>query len=167
VAIDILLTVVVTAIVRSIFGAGMLLFGTPLLLLFGYGFVDALVVPLPISIVINLLQVTQHHAQIDYAFFRRVLLLTLPPIAVCLLLITQARVNIGLVIGAFLILIALKERSPAVARIIDRLMAYERAYFIHIGAVHGLSNLGGSLLTTLIHHRDYQKDAARVTVAAA
>ena len=165
-AIDILLTVVVTAIVQSIFGAGVLLFGTPLMLLFGYDFVDALVVLLPISITINLLQVTKHHTRIDYAFFRKVLLLTLPPIAVCLLLITQARVNIGLVIGAFLLLIALKELSPTVARGIDRLMAYETTYFILIGVVHGLSNLGGSLLTALIHHRRYEKDTARVTVAA-
>lgn len=95
-AIDILLTIVVTSVVQSIFGAGVLLFG--------YDFVDALVVLLPISIVINLLQVTKHHAQIDSAFFRRVLVLTLPPIAVCLFLITPARVNIGLMCGAFLIL---------------------------------------------------------------
>lgn len=56
--------------------------------------------------------------------------------------------------------------SPAVARSIDRLMAYERTYFILIGVVHGLRNLGGSLLTALIYHREYQEDAARVTVTA-
>jgi hypothetical protein len=41
--------------IQSMFGAGVLLFGTPLLLLFGHEFVDVLVLLLPISIAINLL----------------------------------------------------------------------------------------------------------------
>ena len=164
--VDIMLTVVVTSIVQSIFGAGVLLFGTPLLLLFGYDFVDVLIVLLPISVAINLLQIAKHHAHIDVSFYRNVLLLTLPPIAVFLFLVTQARINIGLVIGAFLLLIALKEISAPVARAIDRLMTYEKAYFVLMGVIHGLSNLGGSLLTAIVHHKDYDKDVARVTVAA-
>lgn len=164
--VDIMLTVVVTSIVQSIFGAGVLLFGTPLLLLFGYDFVDVLIVVLPISIAIDLLQIAKHHAHIDVSFYRNVLLLTLPPIAVFLFLVTQARINIGLVIGAFLLLIALKEISAPVARAIDRLMTYEKAYFVLMGVIHGLSNLGGSLLTAIVHHKDYDKDVARVTVAA-
>jgi uncharacterized protein len=35
-----------------------------------------------------------------------------------------------------------------------------------MGVVHGLSNLGGSLLTALVHHKNYEKDVARVAVAA-
>jgi hypothetical protein len=42
---DIMLTVIATSIVQSVFGAGVLLFGTPILLLLGHPFVDALVVP--------------------------------------------------------------------------------------------------------------------------
>ncbi|HYE34668.1 hypothetical protein [Methylocaldum sp.] len=157
-SVDILLTVIVTAIVQSIFGAGVLLLG--------YEFVDVLIVLLPISIAINLLQIAKHHAHIDFSFYRRVLLLTLPPIGLFLFLVTHTRINIGVLIGLFLLLIALKEFSPAVTRIIDALMKYEKAYFVTMGIVHGLSNLGGSLLTALVHHKDYTKDVARVTVAA-
>ena len=164
--VDILLTVIITSIVQSIFGAGVLLFGTPLLLLFGRAFIDVLVILLPISITINLLQIVRHHAAIDHGFYRQVLLLTLPPIILCLLLVTRARINIGLVIGTFLLIIAMKDMSLAVARSIARLMAYQRIYFIVMGVVHGLSNLGGSLLTALVHHRNYPKDVARVTIAA-
>lgn len=164
--IDIMLTVVATSIVQSIFGAGVLLFGTPLLLLFGHDFVDALVVLLPISLAINLLQIAKHRAHIDFDFYRHVLLLTLPPIALFLLLVTQARINVGLLIGAFLVLIALKDMLPSVARGIDRLMAYQNTWFIAMGIVHGVSNLGGSLLTALVHYKGYDKDVARVTVAA-
>lgn len=163
---DIILTVALTAVVQSIFGAGVLLFGTPLLLLFGYEFVDVLVVLLPISLAINLLQILKHHAHIDFVFYRKILLLALPPIALFLFLVTHVRINIGLLVGPFLLLIASKEFSVALAAMIDRLMRYETAYFVVMGAVHGLSNLGGSLLTALAHHKNYAKDVARVTVAA-
>lgn len=163
---EIMLTVAVTSVIQSLFGAGVLLFGTPLLLLFGYEFVDVLIVLLSISLAINLLQILQHHAHIDFAFYRKVFLLTLPPIAVFLFLVTHLRINIGLIIGLFLLLIALKEFSTSIARIIDRMMHYEKAYFVVMGVVHRLTNLGGSLLTAVVHHRNYEKDVARVTLAA-
>lgn len=165
-ALDVMLTVVVTAVVQSIFGAGVLLFGTPLLLLAGHPFVEVLVVLLPISLAINLLQIAKHYRRVDFEFYRRILWLTLPPIALSLFWVTHSRINIGALIGVFLLLIAFKEFSPRVARRIDALMAYEKAYFVAMGVVHGLSNLGGSLLTALVHHKNYEKDIARVTVAA-
>ncbi|MBS1212759.1 MAG: putative rane protein [Proteobacteria bacterium] len=164
--VEIMLTVVATSIVQSVFGAGVLLFGTPLLLLFGYPFVDVLVVLLPISLAINLLQIAKHHSQVDLAFYRRVLLLTLPPLALFLFLVTHVRINIGLLVGTLLLFMAMKEFSSPLARIIDRMMKYETAYFVTIGIVHGISNLGGSLLTAIVHHKNYEKDVARVTVAA-
>src|SRR5450759_2257157 len=119
---NIMLIVAVTSVIQSLFGAGILLFGTPLLLLFGYEFVDVLILLLPISLAINLLQIVQHHAHIDFAFYRKVLLLTLLPIAVFLFLVTHLRINIG----PFLLLIALKEFSTTIARILDRMMQYEQ-----------------------------------------
>jgi len=64
-AADIMLIVAVTSVIQSLFGAGILLFGTPLLLLFGYEFIDVLIVLLPISLAINLMQIIQHHAHIE------------------------------------------------------------------------------------------------------
>jgi len=162
----IMLTVVATSIIQSVFGVGVLLFGTPLLLLFGYEFVDVLIVLLPISLAINLMQIIKHHAHIDFAFYRNILMLTLPLIAVFLFLVTHVRINIGLLIGLFLLFIAFKEFSATVAQLINRMMAFEKTYFLLMGIVHGVSNLGGSLLTALVHHKDYEKDVARVTVAA-
>ena len=164
--VDIMLTVVFTSIIQSVFGAGVLLFGTPLLLLLGHEFVDVLVVLLPISIGINLLQIIKHHSHIDFVFYRNILTLTLPLIALFLFLVTHARINISLLIGIFLLFIACKEYSVSIAGIINKLMAFEKTYFMLMGAVHGVSNLGGSLLTALAYHKQYEKDVARVTVAA-
>jgi len=67
--IDILLTVVSTSVIQSVFGVGVLLFGTPLLLLLGYEFVDALGVLLPVSIAISTLQVLRHYKRRRYRIF--------------------------------------------------------------------------------------------------
>jgi uncharacterized membrane protein YgdD (TMEM256/DUF423 family) len=134
--------------------------------LFGHEFVDVLIVLLPISIGINLLQIVKHHAHIDFMFYRDILTLTLPPIALFLFLVTHARINISLLIGIFLLFIACKEYSASISRVLDRMMAFEKTYFLLMGVVHSVSNLGGSLLTVLAHHKQYEKDVARVTVAA-
>ncbi len=162
----IMLTVAVTAVIQSIFGAGVLLIGTPVLLVLGMDFVDVLIVLLPISLAINLMQITKYHAHIDLALLRRVMLLTLPMIAVFLFWVTHVKVNIGVIIGSFLLVIAFKSISARVERILDRLMHYENFYLLTVGIVHGVSNLGGSLLTALVHHKHYPKDVARVTIAA-
>ncbi len=44
---------------------------------------------------------------------------------------------------------------------------YERTCFVIMGVVHGLTNLGGSLLTGLVHTRTYPKARARATTASA
>ena len=73
-----LITILLTAVVQSIFGVGMLLFGTPILLLLGYSFVDALGIVLPISIAISLLQVIKHVDYVDTAFYKNVLRYSIP-----------------------------------------------------------------------------------------
>ncbi|MEQ1546262.1 TSUP family transporter [Methyloglobulus sp.] len=165
-SLEIMLIVAFTAVIQSVFGAGVLLIGTPLMLLFGYPFIDVLIVLLPISLAMNIMQMTKYHAHIDLELLRKVMWMTLPPIAVFLFLVTHVRMNIGLIIGPFLLFIAFKSISVAVERILDRLMRYEKLYLLTVGIVHGTSNLGGSLLTALIHHKHYPKDVARVTIAA-
>jgi uncharacterized protein len=165
-SLEIMLIVVVTAAIQSLFGAGVLLMGTPIMLLLGYDFVDILIVLLPISLALNVMKITKYHAHIDLLLLRRVMLLSLPPIAVFLFIVTHVRINIGLIIGPFLLFIAFKSISATVEKILDRLMRYEKLYLLTVGMVHGTSNLGGSLLTALIHHKHYPKDVARVTIAA-
>ena len=55
--IDILLTIIFTSVIQSMFGTGVLLFGTPLLLLYGYDFQFALTILLPTSVMINIFQI--------------------------------------------------------------------------------------------------------------
>jgi len=54
---NIVIGVVIASVVQSIFGVGVLLFGTPILMLHGYEFSDILTTLLPISIAISFSQI--------------------------------------------------------------------------------------------------------------
>jgi len=164
-ALDILISVAITAAIQSIFGVGVLLFGTPILLILGYRFIPTLTVLLPISVAINLLQIARHRAQVDWKLFRRILVYTIPLVVVCLALVAHIDLDVGLVVGPFLVFVALNDFSPRVNAMVRSLTRYERSYLVVMGVVHGLTNLGGSLLTALVHAKGYAKDATRVTVA--
>lgn len=164
--VDILLTVVATSVIQSIFGVGVLLFGTPLLLLLGYGFVDALGVLLPASIAINALQVLRHYEDVDTAFYKRVLIYSVPFVLLFLVVVTTFKINVSLIIGGLLVVVALKNFSAPVDKALQSVVKYERLYLMVMGLVHGMSNLGGSMLTVIIYSKKYPKNKTRVTAAA-
>jgi hypothetical protein len=164
--IELLLTVAGVAVIQSIFGVGMLLFGTPILLLLGYGFVDALGVLLPVSLTISTLQVLRHAQSIDRALLTRLLLYSVPLVMLFLALVTRVKVNVTPFVGGLLLFVALKSLFPGIDRWLRSIVHYERVYLMVLGAVHGMSNLGGSLLTVLIYSKQYPKEQTRVTAAA-
>lgn len=164
--VDILIAIVVVSVVQSVFGVGTLLFGTPILLLLGYDFINALGVLLPVSIAISTLQLIKHHEEIDLVFFKHLLVYSLPLVVAFLALVTMVKISLGIAIGVLLLVVALKSFLPAVERLLMTIMHYERLYFMVLGVIHGVSNLGGSLLTALIYAKTYSKNKARVTGAA-
>jgi hypothetical protein len=159
-------SVVVVAAVQSLFGVGVLLFGTPLLLILGHSFVEALLVLLPISVAINLLQITKHRAHVDVSFYKKVLIYTIPFIVLCLVFATNADVEMALPVGAF-VFVALERFFPVLKRVMSSLSGHERSFLVSMGVVHGLTNLGGSLLTAIVYAKGYPRDTARVTTASA
>lgn len=166
-ALDIVFTVLITTIIQSVFGVGVLLFGTPLLLLFGYQFLDALTILLPISLAINAIQIARYYREIDKVFYIKVLIFTIPLIVISLFLLTRSNINIGLLVGAFLIFVGLQNYSAKINSILQVLVRYEKAYLVVMGVIHGLTNLGGSLLTAIVHNKQLSKHSTRVTIAAA
>lgn len=163
---DLVSVIALTATIQSLFGVGVLLFGTPLLLVLGNDFVTTLTTLLPVSLAINLIQVGKHYEQIDLAFYGKILRLTIPAVIVSLLAVTTFKINIGFGVGLFLIFVALKNVSFRINRMVESLVRFEKSYFAAMGIIHGLTNLGGSLLTAVIHSKHYEKDVARVTTAA-
>jgi uncharacterized membrane protein YfcA len=166
-ALDIVFTVLITTIIQSVFGVGVLLFGTPLLLLFGYQFLEALTILLPISLAINAIQIARYYREIDKDFYIKVLIFTIPLIVISLFLLTRSNINIGLLVGVFLIFVGLQNYSTKINSTLQVLVRYEKAYLVVMGIIHGLTNLGGSLLTAIVHNKQLSKHSTRVTIAAA
>ena len=161
----IVLVIIVTAIIQSIFGVGVLLFGTPLLLIGGYDFVNALTVLLPISLVINLFQIIKGQKLIDLQFYRKLLIYSIPLIVLLLVFTVTLNIDVSFFIGAFLLFISLKPLSETVEKIIAFLFSFDRTYFVVQGIIHGVTNLGGSLLTSKVFSMDIGKAEKRATIS--
>ena len=161
----ILIVVVITSFVQSIFGVGVLLFGTPLLLLQGYSFINAVIILLPVSLSINIIQVARDYRSADLGFYKKVLVYTVPFVVMFLFVVTKLKINVGAIIGVFLLFVAAKDYFPPVNKVIKFMVRYEKAYLIVMGIIHGLTNLGGSLLTAIVHSKEYEKHITRTTIA--
>ena len=164
-SLEIFFTIVITSIIQSLFGLGVLLFGTPLLLLFGYDFITTLTILLPVSLIINSFQLVLSYENIDFVFYKKMLIYTVPFIVLFLFFVTSVNVNINLFVGCFLVLIALQSQFSAVEKQINKIMKFEPIYLSFMGLIHGLTNLGGSLLTAIISTKKLSKDRSRSTIA--
>ena len=68
--IDIFFTILFTSVLQSIFGTGILLFGTPVLLMLGNNFQTTLTILLPASILVNCFQLRNNLKNIDQHFYK-------------------------------------------------------------------------------------------------
>ena len=163
--IDILLTIIFTSVIQSMFGTGVLLFGTPLLLLYGYDFQFALIVLLPTSVMINFFQIMNKYNDIDIQFYKKLVLWSVPLIVLFLYFISLNPIKINIIVGAFIIIIALKEVSSFINSGINIIFKHEVGYLILTGVVHGTTNLGGALLSAIVFSKNLSKEKTRATIA--
>ena len=164
-AIDILITIIFTAIVQSIFGTGVLLFGTPILLILGYNFQNALIILFPTSILINFFQLKSNFSKIDIQFYKRLFLFSIPLIILFLYFTNANSIRINLFVGIFLVIIALKNNISLINRFMKLLIKYEYLYLMIMGVIHGITNLGGALLSGIVFSKDLSKESKRTTIA--
>lgn len=151
-ALIVVLVVAGFAVVQSVFGVGLLVFGTPTLLLLGYSFGETLAYLLPASIAISVLQVVGSGGfQLD-PLRKQFLIYTAPLVlvATAVILTIGSGFDIRLVVGVMLVAsgaIRLFARlREAGGRLIRR---YVPASLTTLGVIHGLSNLGGGVLTLI------------------
>ncbi len=161
----VLITILITAIVQSVFGTGVLLFGTPLLLILGYNFQYALIVLLPTSILISSFQLKNNLNKIDIQFYKKLFLFSIPLIILFLYLTNLNSIKINLFVGIFLIVVAIKENILSINRFIKFLIKYESLYLMIMGMIHGITNLGGALLSAIVFSKNLSKDSKRTTIA--
>lgn len=151
-ALILVLVVAGFAVVQSIFGVGLLVFGTPTLLVLGYSFGETLAYLLPASIAISVLQVVGSGGFRLDPFRKQFLIYTAPLVlvAAAVILTVGSGIDIRLLVGVMLVLsgaIRLFDRlRQAGGRLIRRNLP---ASLTTLGIIHGLSNLGGGVLTLI------------------
>lgn len=157
------------AVVQSLFGVGILLFGTPILLILGYEYQEALMYLLPASAAISWSQVWDlREYKLDGGYRKLFLLLCLP----CLLggmFLTQYldlkfEIRVFVTVMLFVAFI-LRTSSRLNARLQNFMRNHLKSALASMGIIHGLSNMGGSILTPLVSslYREKNKVLAGVS----
>ena len=150
---------------QMLFGVGVLLWGTPALILLGYEFETALSLLLPISIAISALQSLKNFKQINKKGTWKFIKFSLPFVVLGLIFILTSELNVEwLVFGALVVGGVL--RLSMFQRFSDNISNFKDVMLPFIGLVHGISNLGGVLLVLWVSHTDKTKLGFRTTVAA-
>jgi hypothetical protein len=144
--------VTVLAVVQSLFGVGLLLFGTPTFLLLGLPFDQVLGYLLPCSIVVSALQVATSGGLTLEPIRRQFLALTAPAVlaatAVTLALGTPHQVR--LIVGIVLLLTAVTRLGRLQMVLRRTVRRHSRPLMLVLGIVHGWSNLGGGILAVIV-----------------
>ncbi len=143
-----ILIVLILISIQSVFGVGLLLFGTPSFLLFGYDFANTINILMPVSITISALQFFRSKIN-DVNFLKEYNLFCLPFLVLFLIIALKYKdffdfkflVAILLIVSSILILN--KKRFSNFKAIFFKLKKF---VLIGIGCVHGLTNMGGSFL---------------------
>jgi hypothetical protein len=158
--------IAVFSVVQSIFGVGLLLFGTPTLLLLGYSYSETLWLLLPCSVTISLIQVVNDYKLIEAK--KRAVYLVIPTLVLGLTLVVtyENGINITRIVGVLLLLIGvIRFSSKLQALLSSTVKKHIQIYYIIIGVVHGVSNMGGGPLSVLMSTIYSKKEIIRANVA--
>ena len=141
--------IVFLIIIQSIFGVGLLLFGTPSFLLLGYDFPNTINILMPISILVSLLQFTKSKIK-DRKFIREYNYYCLPFLVLFLFLALKFRNLVDFKFFVALLLIF----SSIVILNKGKFSSFREIFFkskkiilVGIGTIHGFTNMGGSFLS--------------------
>ena len=155
------------ALVQSVFGVGLLVFGTPALLFLGYSFPSALFHLLPCSMLISSLQIMDDEGR-TRGLLKGYLLFLAPSAALgaALIFLSDRHFNVRTAVGVMLLFSALLRFSENSRRRLARVLKPNmNAGLAAIGFVHGLTNMGGGLLTAFVNSVYIEKTAVRAGIA--
>jgi uncharacterized membrane protein YfcA len=136
------------SIIQTLFGVGLLVFGTPTLLLMGFPFTTALFLLLPSSILLSAIQIFVGKNQIEIK--KEFILYSIPPMLLGLFIVSSGlfNLNLKLIIGLVLLSITAVKMIKKYNNYLSKIFSNNiKIYMAFMGAIHGISNQGGGLLT--------------------
>ena len=158
----------VYSVIQSLFGVGVLLFGTPSLLLLGYRFDEVLSILIPCSLGIGVLQIWNDSNQIKKKNFPCYATLVVFVVTSLWVALNQnLKINLNHLMGGMLIFnvsikIYFSELPDKVRKFLSK---YRVLFFGLIGLVHGLTNMGGGLLSVFVGALAESKASIRGNIA--
>ncbi len=135
-------------IFQSIFGIGLLVFGTPTLMILGYQYSNILSVLLPISCSISLIQIITAQKHDVKKFTIEFIKFSLPGIIIFLPIVILFISNfyLNFLIAVIMIILSFisifKFKMTQVKKVISN-----KIILFFIGSIHGVSNLGGGFIS--------------------
>jgi len=141
--------ILLLSIFQSVFGVGLLLFGTPLFLYFGYGFSETLSALLPASIAISFTQFF-FSTNKDLNYIKDFNFFCLPFLGVFLYLVVfyEKTIDFKYWISIILIISSITTiNSNKFYSLSDAIFKSRKLVLMFIGIIHGVSNMGGSFLS--------------------
>jgi len=161
--------ILILAVVQSLFGVGILLFGTPILLILGYDYQEALLYLLPASAAISWSQVWDYRTQKLDGGYRRLFFLFCIPLLIIGMILTHhydLKFEIKVFVTLMLIVAFILRSSSRLQLKLTSFMQRRLKFALGLmGLIHGLSNMGGSILTPLVSslYKDKSKVLAGVS----
>lgn len=138
---------------QSVFGIGLLVFGTPTYLLLGYSFAESLSVLVPVSITISFYQIYFSRENINNFktdYFKYCIPSLIISLFITLLFLKNE--NIKILISLIMIFLAIINLFGAVKiqKYFKKFFKnYYKLFYIFIGIIHGMTNLGGGFLSLM------------------
>ncbi len=161
--------ILVLSVVQSLFGVGLLLFGTPLMLLMGHEYTEALLYLLPASAAISWSQVKDtYQIKLGGAYRKYFFMISMPLLFVGMILAGHydLKWEIKFFITIMLTVAFIVRTSSKFREKLQNLMRKNLPFALgFMGIIHGLSNMGGSILTPLVSslYKDKNKVLAGVS----
>lgn len=162
---DILAVIFFVALLQSIFGVGVLLVGTPLLMLFGYSYFDVLSLTLPTSLIISLSQVIKHYKFINISLFKKSFPIVITMIIIGMFLAKYLGGFVGIIMGLFLFITSFKATVNAILPPNSSKQRLSIVIFF-MCLIQGTTSLGGAILPTIVSQKCHDKEQKLGTTAA-
>ena len=160
----------VIIIFQSIIGVGVLVLGTPLLLILKYNIIEIFFILLPISIItslINLLIINFSNKHLDkstYDEFKKFFIICIPSIFIGLIVlklfkdVLNFKIIVSIVIFFSIALVSLKDKIKL------RINFFRKSILSIVGIIHGLTNSGGTLMSLALSVNN-EKSYARLNTS--
>lgn len=163
---QLLMAIILFSAIQSVIGVGLLLFGTPALLLAGYSYPEVLWILLPASCSLSLLQIIEGRDLIESK--KNVYFLTVPSLVLSLIIVIKLDyvIDIKKIVGVFLFAIAILRLSTFPKNWARTLLEkYRKISYLLIGFIHGFSNLGGAPLSVVISATYSERQKVNANIA--